>query len=199
MFPTPLGVEFNINVSNNERSFLLDAEYHLHEKYNMIVSCNKYIINDVPILKAAIQQHLDEYSKVALATTEKLIITQSWCSKHENSKEYVFPHAHQNSVISGVYYVAADDAAEGLTFYRNEKINGDIIAWPTSTNLVSTYNWDWETISIKQGMLLLFPSKMMHSVSGTLEKTNNIRCALAFNTWFKDPIGSENDFSRLKI
>jgi hypothetical protein len=178
MFPTPLGVEFNIKMSNNEKSFLLDAEYHLHEKYNMIVSRNKYIINDVPILKASIQQHLDEYSKVALATTEKLIITQSWCSKHENSKEYVFPHAHQNSIISGVYYVAADDAAEGLTFYRNEKINGDIIAWPTSTNLVSTYNWDWETISIKQGMLLLFPSKILHQPRPLSKKFRGLRVVL---------------------
>lgn len=200
IFPTAIGYEYNNITDDEEHTRLKTCEYHKHEKYNMTVSKDKYIINSVPNIKQFIQHSLNKYSESILATKARLKFTQSWCTKHANEKQYTFPHCHQNSIISGVYYVSASQDSEGLTFYKDNPLNDRYITWTKDQDLINKHewNWEWQKFNVKQGMLILFPSHLKHAVEGKTF-TGDFRCALAFNTWFEDPIGCEDNFSRLKI
>jgi hypothetical protein len=198
VFPTPIGISFNNNIPHDEHEILLNAEYHKHEVYDMIVSKEKYILNSgITKIKSFIQQELNEYSKKTLGTDQKLKFTQSWCTKHEGVPQYTFPHTHQNSIVSGVYYILANDS-EGLTFYKNDDFMEKYITWETDSKLVqqNEWCWQWQTFPVHTGMLLLFPSRIKHSVEGK-NVLPGVRCSLAFNTWFDGDIGIINSFSRL--
>lgn len=199
IFPTAIGHENIISIPIEEHELMINSDYHKHEIYDMIVTHDKYILNKVPVIKNFIEQQLQQYAQISLATRQPLRITQSWCTKHENSKEYTFPHIHQNSIISGVYYIKADETTEGLTFYKDNVLNDRYITWKTDDDLMQAYNWNWhwETVKVKTGTLIMFPSQLKHAVNGHLEKQGNLRCSLAFNTWFDGNIGAEENFSRL--
>lgn len=200
LFPTPIGIKNIKNIPHHEHDHLLNAEYHTHTDYNMIVSKNKRIIDsNIPNITNFIYESLVEYSMQTLGTRQQLEITQSWCTKHENQIQQTFSHVHQNSIVSGVYYVKAENS-EGITFYKDNDYNEKYITWSTDDDLMqsSEFNWQWSTIPVNTGMLILFPSQLRHSVEGN-EIINGCRCSLAFNTWFDGPIGNYNGFSELSV
>jgi uncharacterized protein (TIGR02466 family) len=197
IFPTPIGISHN-DYDLEEHDRLINQEYHKHNIYNMIVSTDKYVLNSSSSnLTNFINNAIKEYAVRTLGTTQKLKVTQSWCTKHENIPQETFTHIHQNSIISGVYYVNATEENEGLTFHKDTTYNDTYISWETNEELKKEYywNWDWYKFPAKTGMLILFPSRLKHGVFGGMSK--NIRCSLAFNTWFEDEIGTVDNFTRL--
>ena len=203
IFPTPVGFGYNKDTVSmiDEHQYLIDLPYEHHSEYNMVISKNKFILTSSPIvnIQKFINAQLQEYAKKTLGTSQPLKITQSWCTKHENTLESTFPHTHQNSIISGVYYVNATKESEGLTFHKNTDYNDRYVTWQTDDKLMKEHywNWRWCKFPVETGLLILFPSQLKHSVEG--EYNNNLRCSLAFNTWFDGPIGNENDLSLLNI
>ena len=200
IFPTPVGFSFNENIIEQEHNHLVNLEYHYHDEYEMNITKNKFILSSEPIaqLRTFIQEQLAEYSAKTLGTHQSLRITQSWCSKHQSSIQKTFPHTHQNSIISGCYYVNADMLSEGITFYKNTDYTDRYITWQTDAQLMKDYywNWRWCKFPVTTGLLILFPSQLKHAVNG-IAMSNNLRCSLAFNTWFDGPIGNPNDLSML--
>lgn len=198
IFPTPVGVAVNQQASNEEHELLLNLDYHTHPVYNMIVTKDKYVFNTAPNnIKEFITNALNEYSEKTLGTKQRLRVTQSWCTKHDGIPQETFTHVHQNSIVSGVYYVSADESNSGITFYKDTTYNDNYISWDTDESLKNQYpwNWDWYKFPAKTGTLLLFPSRIKHGVVGG--QSNNIRCSLAFNTWFEGEIGTIDNFTRL--
>jgi uncharacterized protein (TIGR02466 family) len=198
IFPTPIGIAVNQQMSNSEHSILLNLKYHTHPVYNMTVTEDKYVFNTAPSnIKQFITTALNDYSEKTLGTSQRLRVTQSWCTKHDGIPQETFAHVHQNSIVSGVYYVSADESNAGITFYRDTTYNDNYISWDTDEQLKNKYqwNWDWYKFKATAGMLILFPSRLKHGVIGGM--SNNVRCSLAFNTWFEGEIGTIDNFTRL--
>ena len=202
VFPIPIGFGYNEDFLDEEHNHLVNIDYHLHEEYKMIISQNKFILNTEPIeqLKQFIQEQINEYALKTLGTDQPLKITQSWCTKHDNIPQKTFGHVHQNSIVSGTYYISADENSEGITFYKNTDYNDRYVTWQTKNELMEKYywNWRWCKFPVRTGLLVLFPSHLKHAVDGFAIQ-NNLRCSLAFNTWFERPIGNQNDLSLLKL
>ena len=200
LFPTPVGFSFNENFLQDEHNHLINLEYHHHPEYDMSISKNKFILTteSIPQIKTFIQEQLTDYATKTLGTYQNLRFTQSWCSKHENIPHKTFGHVHQNSIISGCYYISADTKSEGITFYKNTDYTDRYITWQTDEDLMKMHQWNWRwcKFSVKTGLLILFPSQLKHAVDGFAE-TNNLRCCLAFNTWFLGNIGNSDDLSML--
>jgi hypothetical protein len=200
IFPTPIGFGFNEQFNQEEHNYLIDAEYEFHSNYEMNVSKNKFVLTTAPIkqIKNFIEAELAEYSLKTLGTQQKLKFTQSWCTKHDKIQQKTFPHTHQNSIISGCYYLSADAESEGITFYKNTDYTDRYITWQTDDELMKTHKWNWRwcKFPVRSGLLILFPSQLKHSVDG-FAISNNLRCSLAFNTWFDGSIGNPNDLSML--
>jgi uncharacterized protein (TIGR02466 family) len=200
IFPTPIGFSFNKDYLEYEHNLLLNQEYHYHQTYDMNISKEKFILNTgvVPMIKKFIEAELREYAIKTLGTTQRLRFTQSWCTKHQLPSDKTFPHIHQNSIVSGCYYISANETNEGITFYKNTDYTDRYITWETDPQLMHQYHWNWRwcKFPVKTGLLILFPSQLKHSVNSAAI-ANNLRCSLAFNTWFEGNIGNQHDLSML--
>lgn len=198
LFSTPIAVVDNINYLQTEHDELINLEYDSADGFNQTVN-TRVLDSHAPNLRNWIQQQIDLYSVKSLATQDKLTITQSWCIKHKNQKQDVFQHSHANSIISGAYYVHADEQSADIRFYKNLPTMAPNIKWETDKELLRQQPWMWDWYSVKSftGKLVLFPSYLYHSVVG-LDTNLETRCVLSFNTWFSGPIGNEQKLTRLE-
>lgn len=198
LFPTGVAVFENNDINLQEHEDLLNLSYSKHKFYDMHVTGNKYVLNSIaPSIKKFIDASVQQYTKAVLGTNNRLKITQSWCSKHDNIPQVMEPHIHQNSIISGAYYVKADERSSSFQVFKDNVYNTKYITWDTDEELVQNcpYMWDWVTFPVHTGRLLLFPSWLRHAVRG--DTSEGVRCSLAFNTWFEGEFGSVEDLTRL--
>ena len=193
LFPTPVGMFKNDNIQ--EHNELLSVDFENHKIYDMVISKDRNCLNNnkdrFPATYNFIQNSLQEFGKTALATSSELIFTQSWLTKHDNIPQQTFAHRHQNSILSGTYYINASKEDAGINFYKDNDLFEKYIKWEQEPKHVENNKYAWESIEVKAetGLLVIFPSWLKHAVNGNTK--NNVRCSLAFNTWFKEQIGSE--------
>ena len=123
----------------------------------------------------------------------RLDITQSWINFSKKG-DYHHTHTHQNSFLSGVFYIKADREKDKIYFYKEEY--AQLRVYPKEYNEYNSYSW-W--IDVGGGDLLLFPSNLTHGVN-TVETDERI--SLSFNTF---PVGllgecyNSNSLEILKI
>jgi uncharacterized protein (TIGR02466 family) len=84
-------------------------------------------------------------------------------------------HLHNNSVISGSYYLKAPAGSSGLVFHSPTM---DTMYMPTFKD-ANIYNTDYDELSVEEGVLVLFPSGLKYSVRPS--KINKERISLSFN------------------
>lgn len=200
LFPTPIGIFHNTDTS--EHDFIYNSKFKSHPYYDdFVVSTDSSFLTSkkdyIPKVYNFIQSAIKQYAEATLATTQPLKLTQSWLTKHDGIPQFTFPHKHQNSIVSGCYYVLATEQDAGINFHRDADGITKFIKWEQEENLSkgNKYAWERVEINVETGILVLFPSWVTHSVSGTIQQ--NARCSLAFNTWFDGPIGSEDAFTLL--
>lgn len=203
LFPTPIVISDIPEIPQNDHDYLLNAEYHLDigsfEQFEK--TKNTYILKGwESYLKTWIAEQINVFAEQALATKDKLKITQSWCLKHQNSVQNVFTHSHPNSIISGAYYVEAPEGTANIRFTKEEVSHSPFIKWENDKELLDRqpWNWAWHEIPIQTGRLVLFPSYLKHGVIGN-SVNNNTRCVLSFNTWFDGPVGSADNLRALGV
>jgi uncharacterized protein (TIGR02466 family) len=183
LFSTPVGIS-NCNFDNSN-SCILNEDYELNQD-GIQISKDKFILDKYQDLKSWILEEVHAYAVSSMACEKKLKITQSWSVKSNSDLQF---HQHPNSIISGAYYVSADNNSSDLRFLK-PYVNGQI-KWETNSNLYKDQDWMWDYVSFESetGKLILFPSYLNHGVvSNSIH--NNKRCVLSFNTWFVNSIGS---------
>ena len=122
---------------------------------------------------------------------------QSWVSIKAPGQHHT-AHTHPNSLLSGVlYYGHAAEKTSAIKFHRTA---GGVNASYISPKLVKDkkdlrYAQQEFAITFEPGLLLLFPSHLMHSVP--LNKTDKPRCSLAFNVVPKVGFGEEESLTEL--
>jgi len=125
-------------------------------------------------------------------------LSQSWIS-HKLPGQHHVMHSHSNSLISGVfYYGSMDENTPIIEFHKaSVSINSCTLKPKHSPN--SKYKFSHESVTIppSPGLLLLFPSFLLHSVP--VNDTNTIRKSLAFNIIPKEGFGSEQELTELKL
>ena len=120
----------------------------------------------------------------------ELYITQSWLNYTEKN-QYHHIHAHPNSVVSGVLYFDCNKENDQIKFTNPlgyQQIKPEI----KDFNIWNSETW-W--FALETGQLVMFPSSTTHQVE--TKKGNNTRISLAFNTFYKGTIGSNNDLTEL--
>lgn len=89
-------------------------------------------------------------------------------------------HAHPNNFLSGVYYVRVPPGADTLNFHDPRPQNA--VIRPPVTQL-SAENTDQVVVRVEEGMLLLFPAWLMHSVDANTSAET--RVSVSFNLMFR--------------
>jgi uncharacterized protein (TIGR02466 family) len=197
IFPTIIG-QINCEISSKillDINTLVNSDLENHEYYDFIVSKDKNILDRVPNLKSLILDYVHEYAKNALNLNKKIKVTQSWVTK-QDEKSSLFPHRHQNSIISGSFYLNINENQSGITFYKDDDFREKYIDWIDTTE-TNQYNYTNITFFSETGTLILFPSYLKHSV--VKNSNNENRLSLAFNTWFDEPIGTWDNLNYLDV
>ena len=120
----------------------------------------------------------------------RLDITQSWINFSKKG-DYHHTHTHQNSFLSGVFYIKADREKDKIYFYKEEY--AQLRVYPKEYNEYNSYSW-W--IDVGGGDLLLFPSNLTHGVN-TVETDERI--SLSFNTFPVGLLGDHYNSNSLEI
>ena len=128
-----------------------------------------------------IEKQANNFAK-EIEINQSLKLTNLWININ-GYKDFNLRHTHENSIISGVFYVKAPDKSSKITFYhpafklmmREWNIN-------MKHNHYTSSVW---SIPPQKGRLLLFPSWLEHEVSPNLSQESRI--SISFN------IVGEND------
>jgi len=116
---------------------------------------------------------------------------QSGAINYTKENEYHHSHEHQNSMISGVFYINADEN-DSIRFYKAgyQQIKPEIKEY----NLWNSTSW---YVPARTGKLILFPSSLPHSVDH--KKGDNVRISLSFNVFIKGTVGDITNITKLDL
>jgi uncharacterized protein (TIGR02466 family) len=119
----------------------------------------------------------------------KPYITQSWLN-YTKKNQYHHKHQHPNSLVSGVFYINADEKLDKIKFFKEDyqPIKLEIKEY----NLFNSQSW-WFTV--KTGDIVLFPSSLTHMVE--TKEGDNTRVSLAFNVFVEGKIGDNKGLTEL--
>jgi uncharacterized protein (TIGR02466 family) len=190
LFPVPLYVSY-IEVENNFLKKIEKEEFIRMKSENGFYTKNKYFLNQeiYKDLKNKIYEHLNFFLKEKLSITDHLdfYITTSWINIHKK-EDWAQQHSHQNSIISGVYYISVEENSGDIIFYTDtlRKLFSPVINIPfKKTNEFNTDEW---IIKPKSGTLIFFPSHLLHGVKKN--ESNLDRISLAFNVFVKGKLST---------
>ena len=107
-------------------------------------------------------------------------ITGCWANALEPGAAHAM-HSHPNNFLSGVYYVQIQPGADTINFHDPRPQTG--IIRPPVVELTA-YNTDQVVVSVAEGMLLLFPAWLPHSVSAN--RSDRQRISISFNVMFAE-------------
>ena len=158
------------------------------------ISLDDYLFKNKEMsnIKNFCQKQIDKYFYELMNVEDqiKIYTTQAWANYNKKSESH-HSHFHANSIVSGVLYVQTDGVK--IHFERGDEL------WPLQLrykkfDYFNAENW-W--VNSVTGKILLFPSKLAHSVEeneGDLE-----RISIAINTFVKGYMGVDLDKTGLRL
>jgi uncharacterized protein (TIGR02466 family) len=197
IFPTPIykahiGREISKKEKNTVEKYLSKNELNNLTGLNLH-SKDTYVLKDEAFddLNKFLQYHIENffYNVLHADPQNKIYITQSWLNiTTENQSHH--NHEHPNSYISGVFYfnTGAEDKIKFLSPVKYTQIQ------PKTLKLTEDNSGSW-VIPVDTGLLIMFPSRLEHSVLN--KKQNNQRISMAFNTFIKGDLGDERGRTHL--
>jgi len=93
-------------------------------------------------------------------------------------------HMHSNNFLSAVYYVTVPPGGNRITFH-DPRHQIHILAPPVEQ--FNVHNSDYANLEVEEGMLVLFPAWLVHSVP--VNAGNERRISISFNINFTDFTG----------
>ncbi len=108
----------------------------------------------------------------------KIEITACWTNINASGALHAM-HSHPNNFLSGIYYVHTHPGADTVNFHDPRSQTG--IIRPPVTELTSQ-NTDQVVVRVCDGMLLMFPSYLVHSVAAN--ESSKLRISISFNLMF---------------
>ncbi|MEZ0122119.1 MAG: 2OG-Fe(II) oxygenase family protein [Candidatus Reddybacter sp.] len=105
-------------------------------------------------------------------------LTGCWANMNEVGSRHKI-HSHPNNFLSGAYYVQTDEGSDTINFHDPRLQTG--IIRPPVTELTAE-NTDQVVVRVKNGMFLLFPSWLQHSIDAN--ESTQARISISFNMMF---------------
>jgi uncharacterized protein (TIGR02466 family) len=180
----------NLEKDFSEEIKALTKDEHVEKSGNVAhhFSVNKYVLNSEKYLKlkGVIEDLITKYFYDVLQIDGKAMITQSWVNANLPG-EFTHQHIHPNSFASGVLYLSVSGQNAGITFHRPPHQSNNIQSSFTLQPKMTGKDSGKETLEVKNGDIIIFPSYLAHSVQKNT--TEKIRWSMAFNSLTKDSIG----------
>jgi len=194
LFPIPVAFfKLGRDLTETELSFIKGQEHY--KNTGNTTSKDRKILKSKELteLREFVEDSMLEYFKSIHAPKfdVSLYLTQSWAN-YTQKGQFHHKHAHPNSIVSGVFYPQADKAVDRIYFYKNdyEQIEVPVAEY----NPYNSKSW-W--FDVGAGDLILFPSGLTHMVQ--MKEDDNTRISIAFNTFVKGYIGSDESLTGLNL
>ena len=142
-------------------------------------------------IRAFIEQKLHKFVTEIMASTDKLVITQSWLNKNKKGESH-HEHVHPNSMVSGVWYPQIHEQLPPIQFRSRSQRDVSL-----QTEKYNTFNSATFMLPMKRGELILFPSNLTHSVP--INNSEEERISLSFNSWPKGNMGDIKSLTYLPL
>ncbi|MCH8917738.1 MAG: 2OG-Fe(II) oxygenase family protein [Proteobacteria bacterium] len=153
---------------DNSRGGFLQTAHDLHTLPEM-QELNGYFMNAV-----------NEVIGILSTKHKDVEITGCWANIHPADKSHQ-AHSHPNNYLSAVYYVTVPPGGREITFYDPRIQQYHLTPAFEQSN---AYNAEHLTVEVEEGMLLLFPAWLVHSVPASTSKERRI--SISFNINFTD-------------
>ena len=196
LFSTPIYISYlNRELTDEELFFVKNEKFDCKKNESNLTSNKNYVLNHEKFknLKEELSLKVQDYFDKIICPEDNIkpYITQSWLNFTEIN-QYHHKHQHENSLISGVFYIDCDKNFDKIKFFSDKY----------STIKLETKNWNtWNSdtcsFSVKNGYIILFPSSLSHMVE--LKQGTNTRISLAFNVFIKGRIGNSNNLKELYL
>ena len=194
IFPTPIYMsKLDRKLTKKELSFVDKSKLDHYKNEGNITSNDNFILNQKVFesLKEDLYLRVQDYFNKVISPANKIkpYITQSWLNYTETN-QYHHKHSHQNSLLSGVFYINCHKEYDKIKFFndKHSTIKLEVKDW----NLYNSETW-W--FPVKTGDIILFPSSLNHMVE--TKEGDNTRISLAFNVFIKGTIGDNKKLTEL--
>ena len=198
IFPTPVYIakRDSDSISEEEKAEVekIIQQGELKNLGNSSSANNNIFDSNLKNIKQFCEQQLKIYVEEVINPKEELdfYMTQSWLNIVKPG-EFHHDHSHNNSLISGVFYLATEED-DNITFEdMNFKIKQQINIEPKEWNVSNAVTWTFPAITNE---LIMFPSWLNHRVLVN-EKATTDRISISFNTFVKGTLGVKTNLNEL--
>lgn len=130
-------------------------------------------------LSKCVNEQLKKYIEINYSTIPRYMLSKlilnSWLADYRDDKTHLLAHQHETSFINAVYY-----------HHVNENSGGELVLYSPSSHM-SYINPAHQKVFIKPtaGMIVLFPSWMLHAVNSFSTSTEQRRIAISITCGFE--------------
>jgi hypothetical protein len=180
-------------LTSEELEFIYSSEVFEQSLGNEISTSN-WVLEDSALsqLKKDLMQHVNIYLNEIMMVDAELYMTNSWINVTEHQRQHAL-HNHNNSIVSGVFYVNASDSQPSISFNR---MVPPFFLHMRAKQYTMFNSMEWN-IPIEDNNIIIFPSQCFHFVKPNL--TNNPRVSIAFNTFIRGNIGGDAEGADLNL
>jgi uncharacterized protein (TIGR02466 family) len=189
-FPKPLYIvnDFMVNELPVYRKWLyelfsLNDDMKRTEELNVNSTHNMTTLHTLDIfrnLSNEITKNATQFVRM-LGYSGDLFINNMWAN-HVVKGEYLFPHNHPNSMLSGAYYIESDHPEDVIKFYDNPM---NMLPAPDEYTSLS---YDYCAYRCQPGRLILFKSDFIH---GCPALKGESKIVMSFNIGFVNSFNFE--------
>jgi len=200
IFPCPVYiVKRNVGLSPKEDKDIEDIiKKGMYKNFLNSTSKNSYIFNDkLKNIKQFCEQQIKIYVEAVINPVGDLdfYITQSWINVNKPGQNHP-KHNHQNSIMSGVFYVQTVESDEIMLSDPNIRLK-DFITFGEDREFDKWNSCTW-SFPVTDGNLFIFPSWLEHQVLPNPLTTTD-RISLAFNTFVRGFLGDKSRITELTL
>ena len=193
IFPIPVLITKYENSIEEEFKFIEKLRSVEQKENRNFKSDDTYLLKhkELSKIKDFIYESLNKFTQNIYQTKQRLVVTQCWANKNPpNSKHH--EHVHPNSIVSGVFYFRQSKTLPPIQF--SKAIQDSFKLSPEKYNQVNSETF---LLPMVDGELVLFPSTLRHSVP--INRGNETRYSMSFNTFCIDELGSRDSLTHLNI
>ena len=193
IFPIPVLITKYENSMENEFKFIENLRYVEQKENGNFKTDDTYLLKhkELSKIKDFIYESLNKFTQNIYQTKQRLVVTQCWANRNPpNSKHH--EHVHPNSIISGVFYFRQSKTLPPIQFSKS--IQESFKLNPEKYNSLNSETF---LLPMVDGELVLFPSSLRHAVP--INKGNDTRYSMSFNTFCIDELGSKDSLTHLNI
>ena len=193
IFPSPVLITKYEHSIEEEFKFIKNLRYIEQKANGNFKSDDTYLLKHKELFKIKdfFYESLKKFTQNIIQTKQRLVVTQAWTNRNPPHSTH-HEHVHPNSIISGVFYFRQSKTLPPIQFSKS--IQESFKLNPEKYNQLNSETF---LLPMTDGELVLFPSSLRHSVP--VNKGNEERYSLSFNTFCIDELGSKESLTHLNL